>query len=316
MISTRKRNFIWKIFSRSISILILAVLLAGCSEIRIDTASRDMLIEVDKVELSTGEGIYRLLEQKVAYEGEGDADIWSRKIGSETLNDYVKEAVLEELTLYTASVVMADELGVYMTDEDKTSASKAAEETFAKISGRSSGGKYAISLDEAKELYIKKATYEKVYEAVTKDVSETITENSTKVIRVDYVVIPSKDAQKAREVYEAIQAGTPFEEACVQGGFTPQMDQVLYPKTMSSVFESVAFALTDGELSEVVESKSEYYIIHCIDDKMLEESAANYTSTLAEAKNEAFNEYYLNFAKEHKLSVNRKFWKNVDLSAL
>ncbi|MBO4835688.1 MAG: peptidyl-prolyl cis-trans isomerase [Lachnospiraceae bacterium] len=309
-------NFILKIFSLSLSIFLLTVFLAGCSEIRIDTSSRDMLIEVDKEELSTGEGIYRLLEQKVAYEGEGGSDIWSRKIGSETLNDYVKEAVLEELTLYTASVVMAGELGVYMTDEDKTSASKAAEEAFSKVSGRSSGGKYVISLEGAKEFYIKKATYEKVYEAVTKDVSESITENSTKVICVDYVVIPSRDAKEAREVYEAILAGTSFEEACTQAGYHPQMNQVLYPKTMSSVFESVAFALTDGELSEVVESKSEYYIIRCIDDKMLEESAANYTSTLAEAKNTAFNEYYINFAKKHKLSVNRKFWKNVDLSAL
>ncbi|MBR5931874.1 MAG: peptidylprolyl isomerase [Lachnospiraceae bacterium] len=316
MISTRKNNFILKIFSLSLGILLLASLLAGCSEIRIDTASRDMLILVDKEELSTGEGIYRLLEQKLAYEGDGNADIWSRKIGSETMNDYVKEAVLEELTLYTASVVMADELGVYMTDEDKVSASKQAEETFTKVSAGSSGGKYPISLDAAKELYIKKATYDKVYDAVTRDVNESITENSTKVICVDYVIIPAKDAQKAKDLYAAIQSGTSFEEACSQAGYDPQMNQVLYPKTMNTVFESVAFALNDGELSEIVESKTEYYIIHCIDDKMLEESAANYNSTLAEAKNEKFNEYYINFAKKHKLSVNQKFWKKINLSEL
>ena len=285
MISTRKMIFLYKLFSALLTLFLVAAFLSGCSEIRIDTSTGNALITVDKTELSKEEAIYRLLEQKIAYEGDGTNEIWSRKIGSETMNDYVKEAVMDELTLYTASVVMADELGVYMTDEDKESASKNAEETYTKVSAASTNEKYPISLDAAKELYIKKATYEKVYEYVTRDVGNEITEDSTKVICIDYVVIPANNGQqKAKDIYSELMNKVPFEEACKAAGYTPQMNVVVYPKTMNPVFESVAFALTDGELSEVVESKDEYYIIHCIDDKLLEESSANYAKELTEAR--------------------------------
>ena len=298
----------------AVTIFLTAGILSACSEIRIDTSSGNALITVDKTELSKEEAIYRLLEQKIAYEGDGDSGIWSRKIGSETMNDYVKEAVLDELTLYTASVVMADELGVYMTDEDKVSASKAAEETYTKVSAASTNEKYPVTLDAAKELYIKKATYEKVYDYVTRDIGNEITENSTKVICIDYVIIPAKDAQKAKDIYSELMNKVPFDEACRAAGYTPQMNQIVYPKTMNAVFESVAFALKDGEYSEVVESKDEYYIIHCIDDKLLEESSANYVRELTEAKQETFQNYYLAFSKNHKLNVNKKFWNKVQLS--
>lgn len=316
MISTRKINFIHKKILVLAGILFLSFVLSACSEIRIDTSTGNALLTVDKTELSKEEAVYRLLEQKLAYEGDGTNDIWSRKIGSETMNDYVKESVMDELTLYAASVVMANELGVYMTDEDKVSAAKAAEETYSKVS-QAATDKYPVSLDAAKELYIKKATYEKVYEYVTKDIGNEITEDSTKVIYIDYVIIPAKDGSTiAKEIYSELLAKVPFDEACSAAGYTPQMNQIVYPKTMNTVFESVAFALTDGELSEVVESKDEYYIIHCIDDKLLEESSANYAKILTEAKQEKFQDYYLTFASKHKLSVNTKFWNKIQLSDL
>lgn len=316
MISTRKINFIHKKILVLAGILFLSFVLSACSEIRIDTSTGNALLTVDKTELSKEEAVYRLLEQKLAYEGDGTNDIWSRKIGSETMNDYVKESVMDELTLYAASVVMANELGVYMTDEDKVSAAKAAEETYSKVS-QAATDKYPISLDAAKELYIKKATYEKVYEYVTKDIGNEITEDSTKVIYIDYVIIPAKDGSTiAKEIYSELLAKVPFDEACSAAGYTPQINQIVYPKTMNTVFESVAFALTDGELSEVVESKDEYYIIHCIDDKLLEESSANYAKILTEAKQEKFQDYYLTFASKHKLSVNTKFWNKIQLSDL
>ena len=103
MISTRKNIFL---------ILVLCICtvlcLTGCDQVRLDTASKDALITVDKTTLTKEEGIYRLLEQKILYEGDQGQDIWSKKIGSESMGDYVKEAVFDELVKYTASVVRAE----------------------------------------------------------------------------------------------------------------------------------------------------------------------------------------------------------------
>lgn len=321
MISTRKKNFEKKYSSRLVSIIVtcaLAILcLAGCDQVRLDTASKDALITVDKTTLTKEEGIYRLLEQKTLYEGDQGQDIWSKKIGSESMGDYVKEAVFDELVKYTASVEMADKLGIYMTDEDKSSAAKAAEETYDKVSSSVTNSKYNVSLESARQLYIKKATFDKVYEKVTSEVGETITEDSTKVILVNYVRIPTSDGSDlARGIRDNIKNGVPFEEACSQAGYQAVINEKVYPKTMSSNFESVAFALVDGELSEVVEGKNEMFIIQCLDDRLITESLANYNKTLTETKNEKFNDYYINFASEHKLSVNKNYWNKIKVSGL
>ena len=68
MISTRKINFIQKIILVLAGILFLSAFLSGCSEIRIDTSTGNAMITVDKTELSKEEAIYRLMEQKIAYE--------------------------------------------------------------------------------------------------------------------------------------------------------------------------------------------------------------------------------------------------------
>ncbi|MCQ2529773.1 MAG: peptidyl-prolyl cis-trans isomerase [Lachnospiraceae bacterium] len=302
-----------------LSTVIFAVfLLTGCSEIKLSRKDKGEFLAVDDITLSKEEAIFALLEQKYLYEGSSkDTSIWSKKTGSGTMDEYVKEAVLDELTKWTAAVVMADKLGIYMTDEDKNAAGKAAEELYDRIISVSHSSTYTTNLEAARDLYVKKATYDLVFDSVTKGLEETITEESTKVIKVNYCMIPVKAGyDEVRSCYDQLKAGASFETVFTEAGYEPVMGQQMARGTMNSNFESVAFALVDGELSEIVESKDGYYIIQCVEDKMTEESAANYDETLMNAKNEKFNDYYINFAKEHKLSLDKSYWKKIKMTGL
>ncbi len=323
MISTRKRKnyriFFLRRAALRISTVIFAVfLLTGCSEIKLNVKDKGEFLSVDDVSLSKEEAVFALLEQKYLYEGSNqDPTVWSKKAGSETVEEYVKEAVMDELTQWTAAVVMADKLGIYMTDEDKNAAGKAAEELYDRVMTCSHSSTYTTNLEAARDLYVKKATYDLVFKNVTKGLEETITEESTKVIKVNYCVIPVKSGYNgAKEIYDQIKSGGSFETICTEVGLEPVMGKVMSRGEMNTNFESVAFALLDGELSEVVESKDGFYIIQCLEDKMIEESAANYDETLMNAKNEKFNEYYINFAKDHKLGVDKSYWKKIKMTGL
>lgn len=301
-----------------LAVILVAVFLMGCSEIKLAVKDKEQFLSVDNIVLSKKEAVFALLEQKYLYEGSDvDTAIWSKKAGSETVEEYVKEAVLDELTQWTAAVVMADELGIYMTDEDKNAAGKAAEELYERIISSSHSSTYTTDLEAARSLYVKKASYDLVFEFVTKGLDETVTEESTKVIKVNYCMIPIKYGYNgAKDLLNQIRSGEPFESICLEAGFEPVMGKIMSRGEMNSNFEDIAFALVDGELSEVVESKDGYYIIQCVEDKMAEESAANYDETLMNAKNEKFNEYYINFAKDHKLSVDKNYWKKIKMTGL
>lgn len=323
MISTRKRKNRRIFFIRKTALVLSAVvfaviLLTGCSEIRLSSKGKGEFLSVDNIILSQSEAVFALLEQKYLYEGSNkDDSIWSKKIGSETMEEYVKEAVLDELTQWTAAVVMADKLGIYITDEDKNAAGKAAEELYERVIASSHSSTYTTDLKAARDLYVKKETYRLVFDSITQDLEETITEESTKVIEVNYCMVPVKAGYNtAQELYQNLKVSKKFEETCREAGYEPVMNKVLVRGEMNSNFDSVAFALVDGELSEVVESKDAFYIIQSVEDKLTEESAANYDETLKNAKNEKFYDYYINFAKEHKLGVDKSYWKKIKMTGL
>ena len=95
------------------------------------------------------------------------------------------------------------------------------------------------------------------------------------------------------------------------------MRRVISRGDMDSRFENVAYALVDGELSEVVEiGKEGYYIIQCIEDYMVSESVANKNKVISEARKEAFEEAYEEFAQNQKLRFNTEEWNKIDVESL
>ena len=110
---------------RKICILLLAAamafILGACSEIRLaKPMSSDVLLIIDDTECSTAEGVFRLMEIKELYHADEDEIFWYRSIGDTDLEHYVKDSVLDEMTKYTASVIMADEMALTLSIDEQS----------------------------------------------------------------------------------------------------------------------------------------------------------------------------------------------------
>ena len=116
-----------------------------------------------------------------------------------------------------------------------------------------------------------------LYEGLSENLSLEISEADTKVIQVSYVFIPGTESyDKAEQLRKTINDGEGFEYACEHAGFEPVLGKTLMKGDMPESFERVAYALIDGEMSEVVEDgKNGYYLILCLEDYMVAESIAN-----------------------------------------
>ena len=309
----RKRPYIVFLIAAA---MILCFSLCSCSEVKLKTSGdKDSLLQVEDAVCSSQEAVFMLMEEKALYEqSRNPADFWERQIGSETMSEYVKDVVADRLTRYTAAIVMSDRLAAYPTEDAKLAANEEAAAAWTKISGMYDVDAYGITAEDANELYYKKAVYEAVYTRITNDATMDITEDSTRVMKADYVVVPKGDGEEAAvQIYQSIKAGTGFADACAAAGYPLLTSQVIKRGELNSAVDSVAFALHDGELSEVIESKDGYYIIQCIDDNLLLESAANYNEILTRAKEEAFKEAYFEFSKNAKLAFDSSYWKKIDV---
>ena len=299
--------------------VLLCIVLTACSEVKLKTAAvKDAFIQIEDASCSRAEAVFMLMEEKAVYEeGQNPSDFWEREIGSENMNDYVKDVVVDKLTRYTSAEVLSDRMGVYPSDEAKNKAGEDAVTAWTKISGLYNVDEYEITAADVNDLYLKKATYDAVYNKITTDAAANITEDSTRVMLADYVVIPTSAGEEtATQIYQSIKEGTAFADACAAAGYQMLAEQQIKRGELNTTVDNIAFALNDGEMSEVIISKEGYYIIHCIDDKLLLESAANYNEVLTNAKENAFRDSYYEFSKESKMSFDSGYWKKIKISEI
>lgn len=259
-----------------------------------------------------------LMEEKAVYEeGQNPSGFWDRPIGSTTMSSYVKDMIKEKLVRYTATADMADPLAVYLTEEEKKAAGEAAVAAWAKISGLYDTEEYEITAENASDLYYKQALYDSVYRKIAGDATAEITEDSTRVLQAEYVLIPSEaGAEPANAIYAGIREGKSFADACAENGYSLLTDQIIRRGELPSGVDNIVFALKDSEFSEVIESKEGYYIFRCIDDKLLAESDANYHTVLEAVSEQAFRDAFRTYAEKTKMVFDNKYWDKLKIGEI
>lgn len=296
---------------------VMVLSLCSCAEIKLaGKMSSDVLVEIEDETCSSAEGVFRLMEVIESY-GDTDEYFFERTVGDLSMEEYLKESVKEEMIRLVSVTFIADELAVYLTDDEISEAAQAAYEAYAEISEKYDVDSYNITETDAANLYEKQALYEKVYSELTDSVTMEISETDTKVIEVNFVLFPEGTTISEAEAFRVtISSGADFEEACEEAGYESYMNITIKKGDMVSAFESVAFALGDGELSECTETVDGIYLIECVEDYLETESLANYNSVIAAAKDEIFQEKYEEFADGTKLRFNTDFWNSISATEL
>lgn len=298
--------------------VLMALLLCSCSEIKLVHAlPDDVLVQIDEETTSCAEGVFCLMELLDAYSDDIDDTFFERSVGDISMDEYLKECAMEEIVALTCIGFIADDLAVYLTDEEIAAAQQEADEAYADISAKYDTASYDVTQDTVRDYYEKKALYEKVYSELTDSVTMQISETDTKVIEVNFVLFPEDtDIDEAESFRTLISEGADFEEACTQAGYEPYMNITVKKGDMVSAFENVAFSLNDGELSECVETLDGIYLIECVEDYMDAESAANYNSVITAAKDEIFDDTYSEFYESSEIRTNSDYWDTISAAEL
>ena len=300
----------------AVLIMFMALALSGCSEIKISgEADGTVFAETESITCSMASAVFRLMEIKESYETTDDAILWERKIDGISMAEYAKAEALDELLKWTAAEAMASEMAIFLTSSELDSIKKEAASSLAELGTIYDLGEFNITLSDVEDLYKKQSLYGKVYDKLSENVTMEISESDTKVIEVNYVTIPkSAKYEEVQELRNALKTTNDFKGTCAEYGYNAVMNMVLKHGEMDQSFESMAYALKDGELSEIVTTQDCYYIIQCLEDYMVAESVANNNDIISSARREKFEEAYAAYADEHQIKINSSAWKMIDLS--
>lgn len=318
-------------------VLILGMGLAGCGKreggrvVFTTGLGKNEIFRIGDEICTTPEMMVFLATTQYEYENVYGSQIWDTELEGVSLEDNVKETVLEKVAQIKTMYLLGKSRNLETGKEDKEKAQAAAKEYMSRI-GESQKEKLGITEETVAKLFEEYAMANQVYLDIIRDVNPEISDDEARIITVQHILIRTygRDAEGNRVDYMTSQKQEAYETACdiwseVKEGkksFEELASRYSQDSTltysfgkgeMDPAFEATAFQLETGEVSPVVESESGYHILKCISTYDKEETMANKQRLLEERRNEAFGTEYDAFVVTLARRLNQNAWDEVSL---
>lgn len=300
-------------------LFILIVALTGClnigqTELVFTTGlSSDDLLKIDGSRYTLSESLLFLLTAKNQYEEAFTSEIWQQEVDGVALETYVKDNVKSQLASLKSMTLLAEKQGITLSDEAKSLIEKAAKEYFETLSA-SEIEIMNLTLEDVRKMYSDYALSYELYEELTKDANEEISDSEAKVIVVQHIFV--KSFVEAQQIYmQVLEEGADFYSIAEKYTADSQIEySIARNDEKASEFEELAFELELGEISEILETESGYHIIKCINDYDVEQTRLNKIELSDKRKAVEFNKVYSSFIKTLPSEFNDDLWNSIHFS--
>lgn len=292
---------------------------------------KDEIFRIDGESCRLPEIMVYLTTTQNQYEGVYGEEIWNTNLNGVTLEENVKETVLAKIAQIKTMYLLAAEKEVELTEEEHALVDKAAEEYFNSLN-EAEVTKMNLTLNTVKKLYLEYAMADKVYQQIIQDINPEISDDEARTITVQHILVKTYtiDADGSRVDYTEASKAEAYARACeaqalaVDGehDFEDLASRYSEDSTitysfgkgeMDPAFETAAFQLETGAVSEVVESEAGYHIIKCINTFNREETDANKLKIVEQRRKEVFGQEYDEFVSSLTRNLNEDLWSQVSL---
>lgn len=310
-------------------------LLTGCSEkktkIVLHTGfAKDEVFRIEEMSCSLPEMMVYLTTTQSRYEKVYGERIWDTNLEGVTLEENMKDMVLAQLSQIKAMNLLAIQEQVELSEEEKSKV-KEASEAFYETLNKEERKVLGVDKDLIERLYREYAIANKVYYHIIKDVNPEVSDDEARTITVDHILIKTYsldennekveyDSEKkheaflrAQEVLAKAQSGVSFDSLIATYNEDNQSQYSFRKGEMNIGFETTAFNLGKGEISDIVETEYGYHIIKCITTFNREETDANKIVIVEKKREEIFEDRYSQFATNLTKAVNEDLWEEIAL---
>lgn len=325
-----------KIAHKTIALLLcLSLLLTGCSNKKIYFSTGLTNNEIFKINGSActkPEAMLFLTTMKNTYESSFGQEMWEKKFGDTTLQEYVKSIVKNQLAQMKCLNLLAKKKKITLTEAEKEKVKQVAQIYYSGLN-QDEITYMGITQDTVEKVYTQYALAEKVYNELTQGINTEISDADARVIKVQQIFIKTyrmddnnnkvefSEEEKAdaltriQSIQQSVNSGEDFYSLAEKYNEDTQIEYQFGKGEMVEAFENAAFALTDGQVSDIVETDTGYHIIKCMEDYMVDETEANKVKLLDKEKEDAFQKIYDPFVEDLTSEFNDKVWDNISFQS-
>lgn len=286
------------------------VLLCGCSigntqVVWTSQLNNSTVFRIKNEDCSLSEAKVLLVNYRNMYEDIYGSGVWTEDHDGTSMEDDVKDVTLNQLAKMKAMVLLAQEKGILLSEEEEKAVSQAAEAYYESLS-REEIRYLDVSKLSLTELYSDLALATKLYTKLTGGVDEEVSDDDARVMVVRQIVVTDKDTAKVVE--KKIKKGESFESLASYYSSVSNSKVTLYKQDNSDAVNEALASLGEGEVSRCVEEDGKYYfyqVVEKIDRELTEE---NKNTIVKERASEAFDQVYEQFCKDLPSTYNHKLW--------
>ena len=299
----------WNRWGRTLTAVVLAAaVVCGCGV-------QETLLSGRKSEREYGkaETMVIVTTERLRYEELYTDKIWDTVVdGSgttfgETLISQIHDFLKELKTMSR----MADEEKITLSGKERDLVKQAAAQYMENLKNAGDGSE--IDRDVVESLYEDYWKAERLVETLTESVNLEVSDSEAKVITVDEIVL--SDRNQADETLKKVRTeGTDFLTVAKAVSEDQEIEKKISRGVSPDAYEQAAYALSTGEISNVIEADGKYYILRCVNDYDEAATKTRKEEMIREKKNEAFYEIYSEYAANVHLAKDDSLWKNLSIT--
>lgn len=314
----------------------LLLIVAGCSlgsvtDKLVNSGLSDTeVFKIDETICTLGEAKLYMYTLKNQYESVYCNSIWKETSNGQTLEEYVKDTVISQISKIKSMALFAKSNEIELTEEEKTLISKAAKDFFSGLS-ETEVKFFDLTQANVEEYYSEYLLASKIYSLLTSETSTEVSDDEARVITIQQIVINKfyqdekgnkiyyendelKDVQeKVQVVLEKAQNSEDFIALAENYSDVSECEKSVGRGKSEENVEKVIFDMENDELSGIIETTDSFYIIKCVNSYDIEATDANKEVIVEQRKVKAFDEVYAVYVEGLDSVFNDVMWEKVAL---
>lgn len=318
---------------------------ASVTEIDEMTKGKEENISVEETEINLDSTVMAVGNEKISfrevmfyvyylqkqYEDGFGKDLWDYQMDEEkTIEDYVKEQIVSEITEIKIISAEAEKAGYTLSVEEENEARTKAVNFLKSVSAEEQK-EYGFTQEMIENIYKEHALTQKTYDIVCGQVNTSISDEEAKQTTIcvlavltqgedrngKMVSMDEKEKETAKKrAQKFLKEGKKSENFIAYAESNSDLKTVEYTFGKDNIpeeFGETALTLTTGEYSNVVEGTNGYYIIYCISDFDKEKTTAKKEEMIEAEQIKLFQDTYTKWSADYETVVSKTLMNQIHM---
>ena len=288
----------------------------------------EIVLTIDKEEVSFGEAILYLKYIQTHYEDIFGSGVWDYNLGTTTIGELAKQDIINTIVERKITKKYWDKAEVVITEEDEANIKEYTDEYLKGLTDEDINY-YGITKEIVYLFFFDNLMVERVYDATTMSVDTNVSDEEAKQITIQYLLVSTKKTDNKGEIVPIsegdkqaayvqaqellIEAATveDFESFAKSNTDDPQIEKTFGKNEVEQVVEDAAFALKTGEISSIIESQDGYLILYSVDDYNEDATLDKKEEIIDKRQSEEFQRLFEQWQEDVDIELNDKVWDEV-----